>query len=71
MSDISVHEYKKRKAALEQTLASQIGVLTSKFEQETGVNIHDVYVNFSEVTPIGEKEKFILTSVNIKTEISN
>lgn len=71
MSDISIDEFKNRKRKLEEHLAEKIADLIGIFEKESGVNVQDVYVNFADVTAIGEKEKYILTSVNVKTEISD
>lgn len=47
MSEISVAEYVKRKEELERTLTGHIAELISKFEKDTGVNVQDVYANFS------------------------
>jgi hypothetical protein len=71
MADISIDEFKNRKESLEKHLAEKIAELIGIFEKETGVNIQEVQANFADVTAIGEKEKYILTSVNVKTEISN
>ncbi|WP_414659200.1 hypothetical protein ACMHYC_10745 [Acinetobacter courvalinii] len=71
MSDISIEEFKNRKEILEKQLAEKIAEMIGIFEKETGVNVHDVYVNFADVTAFGEEEKYVLTSVNVKTEISN
>ncbi|WP_414017790.1 hypothetical protein [Acinetobacter pittii] len=69
MSEISVAEYVKRKEELERTLTGHIAELISKFEKDTGVNVQDVYANFSSATCLGGSEKHFLTGVTVKTSI--
>lgn len=71
MSEISVAEYVKRKEELERTLTGHIAELISKFEKDTGVNVQDVYANFSSASCLGGSEKHFLTGVTVKTSISD
>ncbi|EJB8468733.1 TPA: hypothetical protein NU789_002593 [Acinetobacter baumannii] len=71
MSEISVAQYVKRKEELERTLTYQLAELISKFEKDTGINVQDVYANFSSASCLGGSEKYFLTGVTVKTSISN
>ncbi|XZW42327.1 hypothetical protein ACT44U_11685 [Acinetobacter baumannii] len=71
MSEISVAQYVKRKEELERTLTYQLVELISKFEKDTGINVQDVYANFSSASCLGGSEKYFLTGVTVKTSISN
>ncbi|MCU4639345.1 hypothetical protein [Acinetobacter courvalinii] len=68
MSNITIVECKKRKEELEKALTVQIAELVNKFEIETGVNIHDIYLNFTDVSEIDRPDKYVFTSVTIKTQ---
>lgn len=68
MSNISIMECKKRKEELEKALTVQIAELVNKFEIETGVNIHDIYLNFTDVSEIDRPDKYVFTSVTIRTQ---
>ncbi|MCU4576058.1 hypothetical protein KTJ34_01355 [Acinetobacter courvalinii] len=68
MSNISIVECKKRKEELEKALTVQIAELVNKFEIETGVNIHDIYLKFTDVSEIDRPDKYVFTSVTIKTQ---
>lgn len=71
MSEISMTEYKKSKDQLEKFLTVQIAESIAKFEHETGVNVHDVYVGFTDATSLGGPEKHIITCVTVRTEFSD
>ena len=68
MSNISIMECKKRKEELEKALTVQIAELVNKFEIETGVNIHDIYLNFTDVSEIDRPDRYVFMSVTVKTQ---
>lgn len=71
MPNISIIECKKRKEELEKALTVQIAELINKFEIETGINIHDIYLNFTDVSEIDRPDRYVFTSVIVKTQESN
>ncbi|ENX05781.1 MULTISPECIES: hypothetical protein [Acinetobacter] len=71
MSKVSVVECKKRKQALEKALTVQIAELVNQFEIETGVNIQDIYLNFTDVSEIDRPDKYVFTSVTVRTQESD
>lgn len=71
MSKVSVVEFKKRKQALEKALTVQIAELVNQFETETGVNIQDIYLNFTDVSEIDRPDKYVFTSVTVRTQESD
>lgn len=64
-------ECKKRKQALEKALTVQIAELVNQFEIETGVNIQDIYLNFTDVSEIDRPDKYVFTSVTVRTQESD
>ncbi|WP_312049860.1 hypothetical protein [Acinetobacter courvalinii] len=71
MSKVSFVECKKRKQALEKALTVQIAELVNQFETETGVNIQDIYLNFTDVSEIDRPDKYVFTSVTVRTQESD
>lgn len=71
MSKVSVVECKKCKQALEKALTVQIAKLVNQFEIETGVNIQDIYLNFTDVSEIDRPDKYVFTSVTVRTQESD
>ncbi|ENX34127.1 hypothetical protein F889_02791 [Acinetobacter colistiniresistens] len=71
MSKVSIAECRTRKEELEKTLTNQIAELVNKFEIETGVNIRDIYLNFTDVSEIDRPDKYVFTSVTVRTKESD
>ncbi|WP_332604819.1 hypothetical protein [Acinetobacter sp. ESBL14] len=68
MSKLSIAECCTRKEELEKALTHQIAELVNKFEIETGVNIRDIYLNFTDVSEIDRPDKYVFTSVTVCTQ---
>lgn len=56
---------------LEKALTVQIAELVNQFETETGVNIQDIYLNFTDVSEIDRPDKYVFTSVTVRTQESD
>lgn len=67
MLKVSIAECCSRKEELEKALTNQIAELVNKFEIETGVNVRDIYLNFTDVSEIDRPDKYVFTSVTIRT----
>ena len=67
MLKVSICECRTRKEELEKALTNQIAELVNKFEIETGANIRDIYLNFTDVSEIDRPDKYVFTSVTIRT----
>ncbi|NIE95607.1 hypothetical protein F3J02_03770 [Acinetobacter sp. Tr-809] len=71
MLKVSICECRTRKEELEKVLTNQIAELVNKFEIETGVNIRDIYLNFTDVSEIDRPDRYVFTSVIVKTQESD
>lgn len=67
MLKISIAECCTRKEELEKALSNQIVELVNKFEIETGINIRDIYLNFTDVSEIDRPDKYVFTSATVRT----
>ena len=72
MSQISVDSFLTIKEQYEQEIAAYLQEKAQKFESDTGVNVHDIYVISNEITTMGNGDKkFIISGTQIRTKLSD
>ena len=72
MSQISVDDFLTIKEQCEQDITAYLQEKAAQFESDTGVNIHDIYVNTIDATVMGDGDKkFIISNTQIRTKLSD
>lgn len=66
---MDIKEILKRKHKLNKAITDYVSIQLTEFEEETGLNVYDVTIQFLEVAEFGKHKRSVIESVSIKIDI--
>ena len=69
---LTIDEYLKLKQQFQDEIAAYLVKKKEQFQEESGIEVQDIFVYSDEITALGDKEsRFVITGVSMKTKVSD